>query len=60
MENARLLEERLRKIIREVSTDTGAEIKRNLVTELQKEVGQIFQQEMVTVLKLIHRALNEI
>ncbi|MEW6273779.1 MAG: hypothetical protein AB1556_01485 [Bacillota bacterium] len=60
MENARLLDERLRKIIREVSTDTGTEIKRNLVTEFEKEVGQIIQQEMVTMLKLIRRVLNEI
>lgn len=60
MENARLLDERLRKIIREVSTDTGTEIKRDLVTEFEKEVGQIIQQEMVTMLKLIRRALNEI
>lgn len=60
MENARLLEERLKKIIREVSADTGAEIKRNLISELEKGMGEIVQQEMVGILKLIRRALKEI
>lgn len=60
MENARLIDERLRKIIREVSAGTGTEIKRNLLAEFEKEVGRVVQQEMVTMLKLIQRALNEI
>lgn len=60
MENARLLEERLKKIIREVSADTGAEIKRNLISELEKGMGEIVQQEIVGILKLIRRALKEI
>ncbi len=60
MENARLIDERLRKIIREVSAGTGTEIKRNLLAEFEKEVGRAVQQEMVTMLKLIRRALNEI
>jgi hypothetical protein len=60
VENSRLLEEKLRRIIREISTDTGAEIKRNLVTELEKEMGQIFQQEMVGILKMIRQTLNEV
>lgn len=60
MENARLIDERLRKIIREVSAGTGTEIKRNLLAEFEKEVGRVVRQEMVTMLKLIRRALNEI
>ncbi len=60
MENARLVEEKLKRIIREVSAGTGTEMKRDLVAELEKGIGQIVQQEMVTMLKLIRRALNEI
>lgn len=34
MENARILDERLRRIISEVSGSTGREIKKNLLTDL--------------------------
>ena len=60
MENARLIDEKLRKIIREVSAGTGTEMKRDLLAAFEKEVSQAVRQEMVTMLKLIRHALNEI
>lgn len=62
MENARLLDERLRKIISEVSGHTGGEIKRNLLRELETVVKAAMdrhsQKETVRILVLLKSALN--
>lgn len=60
MENARLLDERLKKIIREVSLETGKEIQRDLLAQFEKEVEYIVRCEIAGVLKAIRHALNDI
>ncbi|MGB9803516.1 hypothetical protein [Desulfofundulus sp.] len=64
MENARVLEERLKRIIREVSNQTGSEIKQNLLVELEEEVTNIIrqnsQQEITRFLTLLKGAIHQI
>lgn len=63
MENARLLDERLRKIIGEVSGRTGVEIKKNLLLEFeadcQKTLRQHSPKETLRVLTLLKNAINK-
>ncbi|NHM26228.1 hypothetical protein G7K71_04275 [Desulfofundulus sp. TPOSR] len=64
MENARILEERLKRIIREVSNQTGNEIKQDLLVDLEKEVTTIVrqnsQQEVTRFLTLLKGAIHQI
>jgi hypothetical protein len=64
MENARILEERLKRIIREVSNQTGNEIKQDLLVDLEKEVTAIVrqnsQQEVTRFLTLLKGAIHQI
>ncbi|RKO67638.1 hypothetical protein [Desulfofundulus salinus] len=64
MENARVLEERLKRIIREVSNHTGNEIKQDLLVDLEKEVTAIVrqnsQQEVTRFLTLLKGAIHQI
>ncbi|SHF38481.1 hypothetical protein SAMN02745218_02114 [Desulfofundulus australicus DSM 11792] len=64
MENARILEERLKRIIREISSQTGNEIRQNLLQELEKEVTDIIhrhsEEEVNRFLNLLKKAINQI
>ncbi|MBF7082198.1 hypothetical protein IT084_04310 [Desulfallas sp. Bu1-1] len=60
MENARALDDRLRKIIREVSDSTGQEIKRDLVQELARLVNENHTREIYDLLNSLNRALKKI
>ncbi|AEG14105.1 hypothetical protein Desku_0483 [Desulfofundulus kuznetsovii DSM 6115] len=64
MENARILEERLKRIIREVSNQIGNEIKQDLLVDLEKEVTAIVrqnsQQEVTRFLTLLKGAIHQI
>lgn len=64
MENARLLDERLRKIIGEVSNHTGREIKKNLLQDVDagvnKAVAKNLQQETVRMLALLKSAIDKL
>lgn len=44
MENARALNERLRNIIREISSKTGGEIKKNLLGEINENFEEILKK----------------
>jgi len=63
VENARILDERLRKIIREVSGRTGREIKNNLLGDLgerfQTAIEEHSRQETVRMLKLLKKAIEK-
>ncbi|MDF9408558.1 hypothetical protein L7E55_09330 [Pelotomaculum isophthalicicum JI] len=63
MENARLLDERLRKIINEVSGHTGGEIKKNLLREFEVGVKAAIenhsQKETLRILALLKNAINK-
>lgn len=60
MENARALDDRLRKIIREVSDSTGREIKRDLIQELARVVSENQAREIYDLLTTLNRALKKI
>jgi len=64
MENARLLDERLRKIIGEVSGHTGGEIKKNLLREFDASVNAAMnrhsQKETVRILALLKSAIDKL
>jgi len=60
MENARLLDEKLKKIIREVSLETGKKIQLDLLVQFEKEVEHIVRWEIAGVLKAIRHSLNDI
>ncbi|MCL6558285.1 MAG: hypothetical protein K6U74_05690 [Firmicutes bacterium] len=64
MENARLLDERLREIIGEVSSRTGGEIKKNLLADFEAGVntalGQHWQREIIRLLSLIKSTIEKI
>lgn len=60
MENARMLDHRLRKIIREVSDSTGSEIRQDLVQELVQAVHQNQIKELQHLLYSLNRALKNI
>ena len=63
MENARLLDERLRKIIGEVSGRTGGEIKKILMNDFEDRVRSALeehsQRETARFLALLKRALEK-
>ncbi|WP_027717039.1 hypothetical protein [Desulfovirgula thermocuniculi] len=64
MENARILEERLKNIIREISSQTGQEIKRHLLADLEREVAQLLKhnsrQELARFLHLVKGAVEQL
>jgi len=60
MQNARALDERLRKIIREVSDSTGQEIKQNLIEELASVVNESRSKDIYNFLESFNRALKKI
>lgn len=64
MENARALEDRLKSIIREISGQTGREIKKDLLAGFEQEVTGIVQkntrQELTRTLTLIKETLKQI
>ncbi|TYO94682.1 hypothetical protein [Desulfallas thermosapovorans] len=60
MQNARALDERLRKIIKEISDSTGQEIKRDLIEELARMVNEHRAREIYNFLETFNRALKKI
>lgn len=64
MENARLLDERLRRIIGEVSGRTGGEIKKNLLNEFEGRVRTVLEdltgRETARFLELFKKAVDQI
>ncbi|WP_027366228.1 hypothetical protein [Desulfotruncus alcoholivorax] len=60
MENARALDDRLRKIIKEVSDSTGREMKQHLVEDLVQKVEQNNLNELKQFLMTLNRALKKI
>lgn len=64
MENARLLDERLRKIIGEVSGRTGGEIKKNLLNDFENRVHTALDEhshrETTRFLAMLKRAIEKI
>jgi hypothetical protein len=60
MQNARALDERLRKIIREVSDSTGQEIKRDLIAELANVINENRTKEIHNFLASFNQALKKI
>ncbi|MCF8011194.1 MAG: hypothetical protein K9L17_09805 [Clostridiales bacterium] len=45
MENARALDERLRRIIKEISSSTGSEIKKDLFSELTSSMEKTYKEQ---------------
>ena len=60
MQNAKALDERLRKIIKEVSNSTGQEIKRDLIEELAGVLNENRTKELNNFLAAFKRALQKI
>lgn len=60
MQNARTLDERLRKIIKEVSSNTGQEIKRDLIEELTRVVNEYRTKEISSFLESFKQAIKKI
>jgi len=64
LENARLLDARLRKIISEVSIYTGREIKKNLLQDIEASVNAAveknFQKETVRMLALLRSIIENL
>jgi len=64
MENARQLDERLRRIIREVSARTGGEIKIQMVEEFTRSVDAITTQssrsQAAYLMLMIKKSLDEL
>lgn len=64
MENARQLDDRLRSIIREVSSRTGGEIKLQLVEEFTRSVDLVTAQnnrrQAVLILSMLKKSLDEL
>lgn len=64
MENARQLDERLRRIIREVSARTGGEIKIQMVEEFTRSVDAITTQssrsQTAYLMLMIKKSLDEL
>lgn len=59
MENARALNERLRNIIREVSNQTGGEIKRDLVSEFNDLLTKHSEMQTRKLLLALHNAVKK-
>ncbi len=64
MENARLLDERLKRIIGEVGYRTSGEIKKNLLQDMEKSfLGMLeahYRRETVRLLRLLSEVINKI
>lgn len=64
MENARLLDERLRRIIGEVSGHTGGEIKKNLLKDFEASVRSALEVqwrgETARLLAMLKKAVDKI
>jgi len=60
MENARALDDKLRRIIKEVSNSTGTEIKRDLLQELASAIDAKQSRDMRRFLESFNRALKKI
>ncbi len=60
MENARALDDRLKKIIKEVSDSTGTQIKRDLLRELGVEMDAQKSRDIRGFLESFNRALKKI
>ena len=60
MENARALDEKLRRIIKEVSDNTGSEIKRDLLHELVSAMDESQSRELRRFLHSFNQALKKI
>ncbi|MFZ5646358.1 MAG: hypothetical protein ACOY30_01930 [Bacillota bacterium] len=64
MENARVLDERLRRIIREVSARTGGEIKVQMVEEFTRSVDRISvhnsQMQAISLMSMLKRSLDDL
>lgn len=64
MENARLLDERLRRIIKEVGSRTGDEIKSLMIGDFSREVdritGQNNERQLIRLLTLLKKSIDEI
>lgn len=64
MDNARLLDDRLRRIIREVSARTGGEIKVQMVEDFTRAVDQasdqIHRRQTISFMSMLKRSLDEL
>lgn len=64
MENARLLDERLKRIIGEVGYRTSGEIKKNLLLDMEKSFLSVleshYRRETVRLLNLFSEVVNKI
>lgn len=64
MENARNLDERLRRIIKEISRNTGGEIKTELLKEFESRLLQQSREQnresMVQTLKSLKQAIDKL
>lgn len=64
MENARLLDERLKRIIGEVGYRTSGEIKKNLLMEMEKSFLSVleanYRRETVKLLSLFSEVVHKI
>lgn len=64
MENARLLDERLKRIIGEVGYRTSGEIKKNLLLEMEKSFLSVleahYHRETIRLLRLLSEVINKI
>lgn len=64
MENARLLDERLRRIIGEIGGRTGKEIKKNLLDDFETRVCTALKdhshRETIRLLELLKRTIEKI
>ena len=64
MENARQLDERLRRIIGELGGRTGVEIKKSLLPEYEERMATLVEkqtrQETVRFLKLLKEAVSKL
>jgi hypothetical protein len=64
MDNARMLDERLRSIIREVSTRTGGELKLQMVEDFTRAVDRLadysHRRQALQVLTMLKRSLDQL
>ncbi len=64
MENARLLDERLKKIIREISSKTGEEVKSVVIEDIIREVETVTarnnERQLIKLLLMLKKAMDEI
>lgn len=59
MENARALNERIRNIIREISNETGGEIKKDLLEELEEIIKEHSHMQAHKLLLALHQAIKK-